>query len=236
MRARMQSLDMLANNIANSSSVGYKADSEFYSLYHDESAGLDPANPAPAESPVIEKAWTDFSQGQLNQTGNELDLSLAGDGFFEMQTKGGPAYTRDGSFHLSADGVLQNRQGYPVLNTEGKPITLDVSQPVEVDSDGRIHQQNNEIAQLKLVKFSTPQALTKQEHANFRLAISDLKPSRATGVEVHQRSLEAANVQPAQAAVRLVSVMRQFEMLQKAMTIGNDMNKRAIEDVARASG
>jgi len=231
----MQSLDMLANNIANSSSVGYKADSEFYSLYHDESAGLDPSTPGPSDSPVIEKSWTDFSQGQINQTGNELDLSLSGEGFFQLQTPSGPSYTRDGSFHLAADGTLQNRDGYSVLDADGKPIKADLSVPVEVDSEGKIRQQGMDVAQLNIVKFTAPQALSKQEHSYFRLSVSELKPVPATGAQVHQRSLESANVQPAQAAVRLVSVMRQFEMLQRAMTIGNDMNKRAIEDVARIS-
>lgn len=232
LRARMQGLDMLANNIANASSVGFKADLEFYSLYHGEQSA-ESGNPDPTESPVIEKSWTDFSQGQIAQTNGELDVALLGEGFFTIQTPSGPLYTRDGSFRLSAKGILQTTDGYPVLGIDDKPIQLDVTQPVDVDAEGRIEQRGADAGQLKIVRFTAPQVLSKQDRAYFRLSVSDLKPVPATGVQVQQRSLESANVQPAQAAVRLVGVMRQFEMLQRAMTIGNEMSKHAVEDVAR---
>lgn len=231
MRARMESLDMLANNIANSSSTGFKADSEFYGMYHADETS-EPGLPAPSESPVIEKQWTDFSQGQINSTSSDLDLALMGDGFFTAQTPSGPVYTRDGSFRLSKAGTLETRSGYPVLNSDGKPIHLEQSQPVAVDSEGWIQQAGAQVAQLKIVNFTSPQTLSKQEKSYF-LAVKELTPVPAKDTKVQQRGLESSNVQPAQAAVRLVSVMRQFEMLQKAMSIGNDMNKRAVEDVAR---
>ncbi len=88
LRSRMESLDMLANNIANGSSGGYKADREFYSLYMaPEAAG---SAPSAGTLPVIEKPWTDFSQGELRSTGNPLDLALAGRGFFAVQGPAGP--------------------------------------------------------------------------------------------------------------------------------------------------
>ena len=234
MRARMQTLDMLANNIANASSTGFKADSEFYSLYHGEESA-DVGAPAPTESPVIEKSWTDFSQGQITRTDSSLDVALLGEGFFTAQGPSGPLYTRDGSFRLSTQGLLETRQGYPVLDVNDKPIQLDPGQPIVVDSEGRIRQPGADAGQLKIVKFAAPQALSKQERSYFRLSVSELKPVPVTGTRVEQRSLESANVQPTQAAVRLVSVMRQFEMLQRAMTIGNEMSKHAVEDVARVS-
>jgi len=231
----METLDMLANNIANVSSAGFKGDSEFYSLYHAESAALDPDAPAPAESPVIEKQWTDFSQGQITATANDLDLALSGEGFFVVQSRSGTSYTRNGAFHVATNGTLQSQEGYTVLGADDKPVQVDGNTAVEVTSSGEVRQNGSQVGQLKLVKFATSGALTKQEHAYFRLSVSELKPVAATGVEVRQKSLERANVEPAQAAVRLVSVMRQFEMLQRAAAIGNEMNKHAIEDVARVS-
>lgn len=236
MRARMETLDMLANNIANSSSAGFKADTDFYGLYHSEEAASDSGLPAPTESPVTEKQWTDFSQGQITPTGNELDLALSGEGFFTVQGPNGVLYTRNGSFRVSNDGTLTTRQGYPVLNAENKPIRIDGTKSTQVDGTGRILQGGNEVAQFKLVNFTAPRTLEKQESTYFRLSVSTLTPAPATDVKVEQRSVESANVQPAQAAVKLVSVMRQFEMLQRAMSIGNEMNKQAVEDVARTSG
>src|SRR5271169_2056345 len=96
LRSRMESLDMLANNIANASTSGYKADREFYSLY----AAPEAEGPisGPDTLPVIERPWTDLSQGEVRSTGNPLDVALQGKGFFAVNGPGGPMYTRDGSF------------------------------------------------------------------------------------------------------------------------------------------
>src|SRR5689334_21559633 len=103
LRSRMESLEMLANNVANASSGGYKSDREFYSLYVAPEAAV--AEPQ-ATMPVIERPWTDFSQGLLSSTGNPLDLALTGKGFFSVDGPSGPLYTRNGSFRLAADGKL----------------------------------------------------------------------------------------------------------------------------------
>ena len=89
LRARMESLELLANNVANASTDGYKADREFYSLlYGAEAQDSDPLS----TMPVIERPWTDLSQGPLQVTGNSLDLALSGSGFFTVQGPQGPLY------------------------------------------------------------------------------------------------------------------------------------------------
>src|ERR1700689_1804013 len=103
MKARMDSLDMLANNMANSGTSGYKADREFYGLYQDQ-------------IPVVESAWTDFSQGSLTQTGNPLNLALSGPGLFALNgPNGGPngtIFTRNGDFQISKSNQLSTPEGY----------------------------------------------------------------------------------------------------------------------------
>src|SRR5579862_5859905 len=102
LRARMESLDLLANNVANASTNGYKADREFYSLYvAPEAEGSEATT-----MPVIERPWTDLAQGLLVSTGNPLDVALSGQGFFSVQGPTGALYTRNGDFHLAADGSL----------------------------------------------------------------------------------------------------------------------------------
>src|SRR6202035_4933850 len=108
-RARLESLDMLANNIANSSPPGFKADRGFYGFYFSAEAADSPAGTSSTTLPVIERQWTDFSQGSLTPTGNALDLALNGQGFFVAQSPNGPVYTRDGSFRLSLQGELETR-------------------------------------------------------------------------------------------------------------------------------
>ena len=110
-RARLESLDMLANNIANSSTPGFKADREFYGLYLSAEAANSPSGTSPTSLPVIERQWTDFTQGSLMPTGNPLDLALSGPGFFVAQSPSGPVFTRDGSFRLSLRGELITQDG-----------------------------------------------------------------------------------------------------------------------------
>jgi flagellar basal body rod protein FlgG len=229
----MESLDMLANNIANGSTGGYKADREFYSLYTAPEAGSEPT----ADTlPVIEKPWTDFSQGELRATGNPLDLALSGKGFFAVQGPGGtPLYTRDGSFGLSPAGLLVSAGGLPVRDASGGTISLSTSaaSPIEITRTGEVRQDGQVAGQIELVDFAAPGALEKQGHSYFRLADPNARPTSPAAAEVNQGKLENSNVSSTEAAVRLVSVMRQFEMLQKAATLDSDMNRKAVEEVAK---
>jgi flagellar basal-body rod protein FlgF len=232
LRARMESLDLLANNIANAETGGYKLDREFYSLY----ASADAA-PAGGESiatqPVIEKNYTDFTQGGMRVTTNPLDFAIQGKGFFAVNSPAGVAYTRNGSFQLSSTGTLVTSEGYAVRDTKGKPMQLDVALPVTVAADGTVSQGGQSVAQLALADFSAG-ALVKQGNTLFKTADPNVQPQAATG-QIQQGKLETSNVGSSESAVRLVSVMRQFEMLQKAINIGADMNKKAIEEVARVA-
>ena len=116
LRSRMESLELLANNVANATTGGYKSDREFYSLYAaPEAQDSDPIS----TMPVIERPWTDMSQGIVNSTGNPLDVALSGKGFFSVAGPNGPLYTRNGSFRLAADGKLVTTDGYPVLGVSG---------------------------------------------------------------------------------------------------------------------
>jgi flagellar basal body rod protein FlgG len=166
LQSRMEALDMVANNLANTTTGGFKLDREFYSLF---TAAENEDDEASTKLPLIQKQWTDFSQGVLAPTGNPLDLALSGKGFFAVNGPKGPLYTRNGSFQLSPTGQLTTS-------------------------------------------------------------------AAAADTTVLQGKTENSNVAPAESAVRLVGLMRQFEMLQKAITITSDMNKQALTEVARVGG
>jgi flagellar basal-body rod protein FlgF len=234
-RARLESLDMLANNIANASAPGFKADREYFGTYLSSEAADSPAGTTPAVLPVIEHQWTDFGQGPITPTGNPLDLALNGKGFFVANSPAGPVFTRDGSFQISKQGELETLDGYTVQGQDGKPIQLDSSKPVEIAPDGMVRQDGQDISQISVVDFSDPAALAKRGNNYFRLDASTVQPAPATNAEIQQGKLEAANSQPAESAVRLVNIMRQFESLQKAMTIGSDMDRQAVQEVAKVT-
>ena len=230
LRARLESLDMLANNLANTDTGGYKSDREVYSLYiAPDAAGADSA----ATMPVIERPWTDFSQGVIRPTNNPLDFALSGKGFFAVDGPHGPLYTRQGAFRMSPAGVLVTSEGYPVRLAGGRQLQTTSPAPVDVAADGSVSQQGQPLGKLEVANFAEPASLAKQGSSYFLPADASVQPVAATGVEVQQGRLEGSNVGTAESAVRLVGVLRQFEMLHKAASIGDEMNKKAVEEVAR---
>jgi flagellar basal body rod protein FlgG len=234
MKSRMESLDMIANNVANAGVAGFKPDREFYSLYTSEQAAALDADPA--RLPLIERPWTDFSQGTLIRTDNPSDFAISGNGFFAIDSPSGPLYTRNGGFHIGATGKLETPEGYPVRvrKPDGAPAILDPAKPVEVTGDGTVRQDGADLGRVDLVDFDDRSALKKVGGAYFKVDASTVARA-AAGAQVQQGSLENANFPVAESAVRLVGVMRQFEMLQRAMSLGADMNRRAVEEVARVS-
>lgn len=230
LRARMESLDMLANNLANTETGGYKNDREFYSLYlAPEAAGAD----TPMTMPVVERQWTDFAQGVVRPTGNELDFALSGKGFFSVDGPSGPLYTRQGAFRMSTAGTLVTSEGYAVRLAGGKPVQAQSTLPLDVAPDGTLLQQGQPLGKLELVDFRDPAMLAKRGNNYYRTTDPAAVPVAAADLTVQQGKLESSNVGTAESAVRLVSVMRQFEMLHKAVSIGADMNKKGMEEVAR---
>lgn len=231
MRSRTEALDLLANNISNSGTAGYKSDREFYNLYVSSEAD------GQSTMPNIERNWIDYSQGTVKETGDPLDVALSGKGFLTADSPNGPLYTRNGSLKLSATGVLQTADGYPVhANTKTGYIQAQLgadSGALQIQKDGTVVQDGQTLGVLTLAEWTKPDALAKQGGTYFRLVDSNLKPSAAGGVEVLQGRLESSNASPSDSAVQLVGVLRQFEALQKALSLGAEMNKKAVEDVAR---
>ena len=230
MQARLQSLEMLANNLANIETGGYKADREFYSLYTGEDASSDPQTGDVSTLPVIESQWIDQAQGVLRQTSNPLDFAIDGDGMFAVQTPAGVRYTRNGAFRLSRTGALTMGDGNPLRAVGGGQILTQSGLPIQVLPDGTVQQAGQTVGQLELASFD-PRALAKAG-LNYFEPVPGATAKPATG-SVLQGKAEQSNVGTAESSIRLVALMRQFEMLQKAMNLGNELNQRAIEEVAR---
>jgi flagellar basal-body rod protein FlgF len=233
LRARFESLDMLANNLANAGTRGFKADREFYSLYIAEEARAGDENTV--TMPLIQRAWTDLSQGLLQPTENPLDVALNGKGFFAVDGPGGPLYTRNGSFQVSSAGYLETTDGYRVRSEAGRPIQVSPNAAVAIDKNGTVRQNGNEVARLAVVGFTNPDALQKYGLTYFSATPDAGVPSRPAGTEVRQGQLEAANVGTAESAVRLVSILRQFEALQKVLGVSSEMDRKVVEEVAKVS-
>jgi len=232
----MESLDLLANNLANTATSGFKRDQEFYGLYA-SAESEDPMTGGPSATlPVIQRQWTDFSQGLLQVTGNSLDVALNGGGFIAVNGRNGTLYTRNGSLQIMHTGELATQDGFVlrnVLSQDGKgPIQTTSGKPIVISSDGTVVQEGQTIGQMELVAFRSTDSLQKVGSTCFQNTDVKNLPVAAS-VEVQQGKLEGSNVPVAEAAMRLVGVMRQFEMLQKAISVDGDMNTKSIQEVAR---
>ena len=250
MRARLRTVEVIANNVANASTTGFKADSLYYrsieaaeleaarlAVQGDTTAAQpnDPAagaNAAPALLPsralgVVSGGMMDFSTGSLRQTGRSLDVALEGDGFLVIQTPRGERYTRDGALTLDVNGQLVTARGDLVVG-EGGPITVRPGE-VSIGEDGRIKVAGQEMGQLKLVRFQTPRTALSKEGDSLFVATGSEQPQAATQTYVRQGMLESSNVNPVGEMAALMQNNREFEALQRSVTLLMSMRKIVTE-------
>jgi flagellar basal-body rod protein FlgF len=234
-RARMESLEMLANNLANAGTAGFKADREQYSLYWaaESSAATAGGGAWGGVSPVVERNWIDFTQGPLKASGSPAHVGLDGPGFLAVQSGERVLYTRNGELQTARNGTLVTMAGDAVLGGDGKPIRIDPALALEIRGDGSVWQGGQQTGQLRLVEFSERQMLQKVGQNNFAWPGKPEDAMAARWTRVVQGSLEAANGGGAESAVRMVNVMRQFESLQKALQMNTEMSRRLAEEVAK---
>jgi len=237
LQSRMDTLDLLANYLANAGTSGYKTDSAFYGLYVSPEAYSEMGGEFVSTLPVVQKQWTDFAQGTLTSTGNPLDVALTGRGFIAANGPGGVVYTRNGSLKIAPNGNLVTGDGYSVRSrgTSGKPIHVASQKTILISPDGTVQQDGQTIGQLEIMDFTSTGSLKKLTAAAFQNTDPRNAPAPAGDVQVEQGKLEASNVVVPESAIRLVSLMRQFEMLQKAVTLDSQMDQQGIQEVARVT-
>ncbi len=235
MKARIETVDVLANNLANASTDGYKADAEFYRLFETAQARPDPLTGDADPMPVAEASWVNFAQGPIETTGSAFDIALEGPGFLTVQGPNGPLYTRQGSLGRSSDGELVGPNGLAVLGAGGKPIQIPANVEIVISEDGAIRADQATIGRLPIVELDEPRALRKAGDALFSAPEqAGVRPAEQT--KVRQGAVEGSNVSPSIAAVRLISANRHFEMLRRAASlVGDEMDSRAVSELGRFS-
>ena len=196
----------------------------------------------------IDEIAVDYEQGAFESTGNPLDLAIAGEGFFVVQTPDGIRYTRNGAFFKNQAGVLQDIRGYNVLDVGNNPITIprDVTgERIFISGDGRIftstgiNANQRQLAQLQLVQFDNRLAIEKQGN-NLFYAVTDNEgnvavPQPATG-EVVQGVLEKSNTSIVEEMVELIHNHRMYEANSKAVTTQDTMLEKSVTEVGRLGG
>jgi flagellar basal body rod protein FlgG len=227
MRMRLDDLDRLAADLANAGTAGYKT----------ERISTEEARRAftSALDSAIDVRFggrrTDFSPGTIISTGRDLDMALEGQGFFEIETPGGPRYTRAGSFTRQSDGLLTTLDGMSVMG-EGGEIRLPTG-PVTLMDDGTIRVGQAVIDRVKVVTFERVEDLVRESGTRFR-APAGIEPQEAEGVRLVPGALEQSNVAVVERVAAMTEVSRAFEALQKGISVlMNDIDGRAISEFGR---
>jgi flagellar basal-body rod protein FlgF len=240
--------ETVANNLANVNTPGFKQDllavREGPELA--ESRQLDglfttPYKTRAAATPIgavgtgslTDPVSTDHSQGDVRETGNELDLALVGPGYFQMQSPDGTTfYTRAGQFSRDGVGRLVDQQGNFLLGDEG---AIRVGQgAVSVDPDGTIYSDGEAVDLLRVMKFPPETALKKLGANAFVTADPELRPEFVDeNTLVQQGAVEASNVNPNQAMVEMMSAMRSYEASQRMVQLNDSVLERAVNDLGR---
>lgn len=202
MAAAERRVEAISSNLANAGAIGFKRKGLVtHSFRSTLNSQMSPQ--------VTNREAIDFSQGPLRSTSGDFDLALEGRGFFSIDTPGGEVYTRNGSFQIDQNGVLQTRDGYPVA-WEGSRGTIDpAGAPVSIDSAGNVRQGSNEIGRLRIVDFANTSGLEVERSGNLR-ARADMVEQPPTGL-VRQGMLENANVNAIDEMVGLIAAQRSFE-------------------------
>lgn len=224
-----RALDTTANNVANQSTPGFKADTaqfrEYLALVNDRASG-DPVVSLVHDPDTV----TDFSAGGVTQTYRDLDFAIDGDGFFAVETEAGVRYTRSGSFVVNATGELVARSGARVLDASEAPIVIDPENGSTVISpNGEIQQNGATVGEIGIFTFDEKRALRK---SGDNLFASSESARKAEFPRVRQGFLEASNVNPVAAMTDLIEIMRAYEQAADIARTASDLERRAIETLA----
>jgi flagellar basal-body rod protein FlgG len=223
--------DVIANNLANATTPGYKGDravgEEFNSLLLQNLQSGAPVGPLGTGARIADVV-TDSSQGALRHTDNTFDLAISGDGYFSVATAAGTRYTRDGAFTLDAQGRLVSSSGDAVLGADGQPVQVPGGGKATVDESGRIFVNDRQVGSVGVTSLD-PTTLRKQGSDLFTGRVRQGVP---TG-QVEQGYLEQANVSSVHEMVDLINVMRSFESSQKASNALDETLGKAVNEIGK---
>jgi flagellar basal-body rod protein FlgF len=229
-------MDVVANNIANLNTTGYKADGSVFEEYLATAARSDQTSSR--VSFVRDRGiWHDMSQGPLERTGNPLDVAVDGTGFLVVQTPRGERYTRNGALQINATGQLVTSDGFPVLG-DGGPITLQPNdRQLQISRDGTVSVRegtskvDSARGKIRLVTFTDPQRLQKDGSSTFN-PTAGAQPQPATTGGIIQGAVEKSNVRGVVEMSRMIEITRAYTQIDGLLQQQNDLSQSAIDKLA----
>jgi flagellar basal-body rod protein FlgF len=225
-------LDVIANNVANSATNGFKSRSTRFAEYLGPVARADTFAPNDRKVSFVVDQGTplDLSSGNIERTNNPLDAAIKGDAFFEIQTSSGPRYTRDGAFEINARGQLVTQGGNLVAGQNGPIVFAPGETGARIAEDGSVFSDQGQRGKLKLSTFANPKAL-RSEGINLFSSPTPPTPAPLT-VQVSGGSLERSNVRPVLEMSRLVEVQRAYTTIAGLISRTDELRRSAIQRLA----
>jgi flagellar basal-body rod protein FlgF len=226
--------DVLANNLANANTTGFKISQ--LATRSDVSIGRnDQRQLHQSEKQTLNEQYTQFSQGSLVSTEHSLDIALSGEGFLNVQTPEGTAYTRNGSLTINTDKQLVTLNGRKVLDDGGQPISIE-GNTVAIQSDGSIFVDGHQVSRLGISEFADKkQLLARGDGAYRNMDPAANPPKKAVETEVRQGFLEASNVDTVGAMIAMIAISRNYEADQRVIHSIDQTLGQAVNDVGRVS-
>lgn len=238
--ALARELDVVANNIANLNTTGFKADNAVFQEYLMPVARENRFAPRDRLLSFVEDRgiWHDFSQGALRQTGNPLDVAIDGEGYLVVQTAAGERYTRNGSLQINAQGQLVTSDGALVMGENGPIVFQQTDHSIAISPDGRVSvvegsnsRDESLRGKLRLVSFAAPQRLMKDGANNFR-APADMTAQPVGNPRLVQGSVEASNVNAVGEMTRMIEITRTYTQIATLLQQQGELRRGAIERLA----
>jgi flagellar basal-body rod protein FlgG len=227
---RIKKQEVIANNLANVSSPGYKKDLVFtQELSRAQSKRR--AQPADWQRPMIDQVYTTFEQGSLDKTDNPLDLALEGRGFFAFETEDGAvAYSRAGNLTVDSFGFLINPEGHRLLG-QGGPIGV-AGGPVSISESGQVEVDNTAVANIRVVDFDDLSVLQKTGKTEFMIP-EGIEPRAAVEFTIKQGYLESSNVDVIREMIDMIISFRNYEADAQSAKTQDESLEKLINNVGR---
>ena len=231
-------MDVVANNVANVNTNGFKADKSLFEEYlrtgahEDNFVGNDRAI-----SYVLDRGtFKDFTQGPTEETKNPLDLAIDGGGFLVVQTAAGERYTRDGGLQINNQGQLVTAAGDPVIGSSGPIVFQPTDHDISIAADGNItvleglNRIDSVRGKLRVVSFADAQKLLKNGSNLYSAGTAAAQPDTAS--RIRQGFVEKSNVNSVTEMSRMIEVTRTYTQIANLLQQQSDLHKSAIEKLA----
>ncbi len=232
---QQRAMDVIANNIANANTDGFKAQRVLFSDYLSQQHGVNaPPGGAVLHYTQDRATYLDQKDGSLTQTGNPLDVALSGPGFFTVSTPGGPRLTRSGKFGLMSDGHIADSSGNLLLDRNGSPLQLSPSDTnIRISGKGTISTENGTVGQIGVVTVDDTNRLVPEGGTLYR-ATAGTTP--AAQPKVAQGMVETSNVQPINELTQMIQTQRDFGFVSQFVESENQRQQSAIDKIVQQQG